>query len=637
MPGSGFLYFKNVVVNGALSIQDAGTAPTAGITTTGWTVAKTAISNFSLMAANTKRAATAFSTTDALATPVFSAASCWRSENPYTGTFDNANWTFDFQLRAVSAAAAQGGRVKIRLWKSANATGVGATELTSSALVGSTTAALGTGASQASTVTWTTPGTQAFNNEYFWVQCEWEIAAVSSSNSGDVVFFIESLGRIGTPTFTIPPAYAQSHFRFRTDTGLVDAAPTWAKAEDVSLAAADYANINYRLRISIQNTGAGTPLNTWTLRYSKNGGAYTAITTTSTVVQAIDAGAGSTGDLATIQRLTSAVGTFSGNGSYSENGTTGNVILGSGRFAEFEYGIKIVAADVAANDTIDFQVFPNTTGVITQTVTPRITVGVIAGTAGDGHAVAASSALAVGRSDALLAGASAGQSTVAAVGRTGAVGAGSATGAGAAAAGGIGSAAAAGVATGTSTAAAVGGGSAAAAGVASGTGIAAAAAISSAGVLAAGASAGAANVAAIGASMAAGAASAVGASAAAATSEAGPIGAAASAAGSSTANAEGAATAAANGTAYGTSTTAAQSAAEVPPIVILLPGGGVRVWQRVVAADGHAAGAARCRATGRAFVAANGNSAGAGDAAADGLARRHILHDEELMILLEAA
>jgi hypothetical protein len=192
------LYFKNVTVNGALSLQDGGTAPATGITTTGWQVAKTASGNFNLMAVGTEKT-TGFSTTDALLTPTFTAASCWRSESPFTGTFANTNWSLAFQVRAVTAASAQTGRVKVRIWKSTNADGTGATQLTSSILTGTTTAALSTTVSATSTVTWTPGGSIVFNNEYLWVQCEWEIVVASGSNSGDVDFYIESAGAITTP------------------------------------------------------------------------------------------------------------------------------------------------------------------------------------------------------------------------------------------------------------------------------------------------------------------------------------------------------------------------------------------------------------------------------------------------------
>jgi hypothetical protein len=94
---------------------------------------------------------------------------------------------------------------------------------------------------------------------------------------------------------------------------------------------------------------------------------------------------------------------------------------------------------------------------------------------------------------------------------------------------------------------------------------------------------------------------------------------------------------AASGTATGTSTAAAVSTAEVPPIVVLLPGGGApRVWERIVRAEGHAIGTSKCRATGRARFAASGQVIGKAETDSFGIARRY-LHDDELMILLEAA
>ena len=390
------LYFKNVTVNGALSLQDGGTAPTAALTATGWTVGKLASGNFSLMVVGTKRATTAFSTTDALGTPSFSATSCWRSETPYFGTFANTTWTLRFHLRAVSAAASQRGRVNFRVWKSASADGSGATQLTSAPITGGQTLALTTTASGESFTTWTTPGTFVFNNEYLWIQCEWQVTTASGNNSGDAVFYVEDTASITTPDFVGTPIYAQKHFRFRTGTDIVNnATPTWAQPEDVSIPSGSYAAINYRLRISVENTGAGSPANTWTLRYSKNGGAYTAITTSSSVVQAVDASTSVDDTQIANQLLTASSGFFAGSGTYSETGTTpSRTPPGFGDFVEFEYGIKVVAADVANGDTIDFQIWPDTTAAITQTVTPRITVAVSAGVTGAGALAAGAGAIA---------------------------------------------------------------------------------------------------------------------------------------------------------------------------------------------------------------------------------------------------
>jgi hypothetical protein len=198
------LYFKNAAPSGAatsLSLQDGGTAPATGITATGWVVARLTATNLSAMLAGTERASNTFSAADAIGS--FAASACWRSENPFTGTFANANWTLAFRVRAVTAASAQTGRIKLRVWKSSNAAGTGATQLTSAVLTGTTTAALSTTVSQTSTVTWTPGSTVVLANEYLWVQCEWDIVVASGSNTGDVDFFIESAGVITTPNFVV--------------------------------------------------------------------------------------------------------------------------------------------------------------------------------------------------------------------------------------------------------------------------------------------------------------------------------------------------------------------------------------------------------------------------------------------------
>jgi hypothetical protein len=192
------LYFKNVTANGALSLQDGGTAPATGLSTTGWGVGKTAASNYSLMSVGAK--SSTWSTTEPLATANFTAASCFRTEQPLSGKFANTNWTFAFRVRAATASS-QAGAVRIRVWKSTVAAGTGATQLTSAVLVGTTTAALSTSASATSTVTWATPGAITLNNEYLWVQCEWQITTASGSNNGDSLFYIESAGVITTPDF----------------------------------------------------------------------------------------------------------------------------------------------------------------------------------------------------------------------------------------------------------------------------------------------------------------------------------------------------------------------------------------------------------------------------------------------------
>jgi len=208
------LYFKDAAPTGSsasLSLQDGGTAPTGALTTTGWTVAKIATANMSPMVAHQKQVSGSFTTSDRLTSIQSQPGALWRSENPFTGTFANTNWTLAFRVRC-SVASSQTGRVKLRLWKTtaADVTTNPPVELTSAVQVGTTTAALSTTVSATSTVTFTPGAAITLNNEYLWVHCEWEIIVASGNTSGDVVFYVESAGVITTPDFVVTTANAWS-------------------------------------------------------------------------------------------------------------------------------------------------------------------------------------------------------------------------------------------------------------------------------------------------------------------------------------------------------------------------------------------------------------------------------------------
>jgi hypothetical protein len=100
----------------------------------------------------------------------------------------------------------------------------------------------------------------------------------------------------------------QRHFRFRTDTGAVDATPTWGAAEDANYVPGSAA---FRLRFSIENPDAeATGSLPFQIYVSKNGGAYAAVTTSSTNgIKSIDAGSDADNTTIVIPRLTTPVWT----------------------------------------------------------------------------------------------------------------------------------------------------------------------------------------------------------------------------------------------------------------------------------------------------------------------------------------
>lgn len=180
-------YLADVAVSGFGTLTE--TDPGAATTNTGWVVGKTAAGNFSKLLYGTERLANTFSTTNGLTTPATPASGdSWRSTNTINGSFANANWTLTFAVRAITSAGTQRGRINVRIWKSANATGASGTQLTSAILTGGILAGISTSADNTTAVTWSPGGTVTLTNEYLFVQCQWEITTAGGANGCDIDF-----------------------------------------------------------------------------------------------------------------------------------------------------------------------------------------------------------------------------------------------------------------------------------------------------------------------------------------------------------------------------------------------------------------------------------------------------------------
>lgn len=186
-------------------LQDGGTAPTAANSTYGWSPSKQALSNTIYMGGHlgASGAVTAGGLTsfiDSTTSPTKGTGTTGSTAGdsfiagPYTGTFANTAWTFAWNMRASTAGVT--GRLRMRVWKSANADGTSATALTASTQVGSTIV-LSTTVDTNSSMSWS-PGTITLSNEYLFFQMEWEQTAVGTT-SGDNALF-----RIGTASITTP-------------------------------------------------------------------------------------------------------------------------------------------------------------------------------------------------------------------------------------------------------------------------------------------------------------------------------------------------------------------------------------------------------------------------------------------------
>lgn len=206
------LYFKNATPSGSsgLSLQDGGSV-SAATSATGFTTENAAnVGKWALMLAGSEVTRTGPGSFSASALPTSpiaaSATDCWRSENALTGSFANANWSLKFGFRAVSAAHAGNLTINFRVYKSANADGSSATQLTGS-LQTSGNFSTTTGSDSTVTVTWTPGSGFTFTNEYLFVQCAIEVVSGGGSASSDCRFRVDSSSgyAVTTSDFT-PPA-----------------------------------------------------------------------------------------------------------------------------------------------------------------------------------------------------------------------------------------------------------------------------------------------------------------------------------------------------------------------------------------------------------------------------------------------
>lgn len=183
---------------------------TAATRTDGWTVAKIAAANSAHFDAGTKQTSGTFSLQSSTPKPssfvTGALSNAFGTLTPLTGQFANTAWTFTFAVRATTASA-QAGRMRMRVFKSVNADGTSATELTGSTQVGTTSSALSTTADVTSVVTWSPGTTIQLDNEYLFFVLAWEITTASGSNSGDVQIRTGQAAagsRLVTPDFVVP-------------------------------------------------------------------------------------------------------------------------------------------------------------------------------------------------------------------------------------------------------------------------------------------------------------------------------------------------------------------------------------------------------------------------------------------------
>lgn len=176
---------------------------------TGWIVSTGNI-NYSPLNSQVEQAASSF-----VATPVhpdgtidITNGDCIRTLNTYNGDFVAGTWTASITAIAVTNGGAQDGLMAVRLHRSANADGSGATQLTAARVAGSAITDLTTTIAQTSTATFN-PGAFTVTNEYLFLELGCERTGAGGMTSADMDLRIgNNSTRLVSTDFTpaAPPA-----------------------------------------------------------------------------------------------------------------------------------------------------------------------------------------------------------------------------------------------------------------------------------------------------------------------------------------------------------------------------------------------------------------------------------------------
>ena len=165
--------------------------------------------------------------------------------------------------------------------------------------------------------------------------------------------------------------------RFYNDDG-GEAGSTQIAAQDTNINPNVDSDFAFQFRARIDETGGadGTTMDDYQVQYDKNSTGFVDLTTTDSGDGIRAVAAGLTNDNATTNRSSDPIsdpgsGVFV-DGEQSTDGLVDNMLLTNANFTEHVYGIELVSANVANNDTFDFQL--STPGAIVNNVVPRVTV-----------------------------------------------------------------------------------------------------------------------------------------------------------------------------------------------------------------------------------------------------------------------
>jgi hypothetical protein len=200
--------------------QIGGTPPSATFSTFGWVVGKTALTTpyfrSRLGATNTTNVAQAASWNASTTGPTKGTGNGNATSGdsfiagPFNGTFAATAWTFNWWMNFGSLSQSGTGHINMRVWKSANADGSGATQLLANTVGVTGNANAG---EFNSSISWS-PGSLTLTNEYLFFQIEWQETSLGGIGAGNV--FSNNTTNIVTPdfvgTFGPPPVVTSPGF-----------------------------------------------------------------------------------------------------------------------------------------------------------------------------------------------------------------------------------------------------------------------------------------------------------------------------------------------------------------------------------------------------------------------------------------
>lgn len=216
-------YFRDTTATGSnfgKMTKDDSSGISIAMTGTGWTVAT--------FGAGTSRnlqygaEVTGFAVVSPEVVPPDNATlkNCWRSEAKLTGTFPAGDWTFAAWVKAVTAGGAMDGHMVFRLYRSVNADGSSATEITSADQACGDVTNLTTTTEQ---LTDKTIALQAVTvaAEYLFVSMSWHITGAGGGATHDCLIEIGNPSGIWTaltaPPFAASPPAEQYERAFMAD------------------------------------------------------------------------------------------------------------------------------------------------------------------------------------------------------------------------------------------------------------------------------------------------------------------------------------------------------------------------------------------------------------------------------------